>query len=34
MDRSTLIVLAILVALLLLEFAWLEIRDRRKKRKK
>jgi hypothetical protein len=32
-DRSTLIFLALLVALLILEFAWLEIRERRKKRK-
>jgi hypothetical protein len=33
-DRSTLIVLALLVALLILEFVWLEIRGRGKKRKK
>lgn len=32
-DRSTLIVVLVLLALLLLEYLWLEIYDRRKKRK-
>lgn len=32
MDRSTLIILVVLLALLILEFVWLEIRERRKKR--
>lgn len=33
MDRSTLIVAAALMALLLAEFAWLELRARRRNRK-
>lgn len=33
MDRSTLIFLVVLLALLILEFVWLEIRERKKKRK-